>query len=84
MKPSDLRKSLDELALEPAELARITDVDARTVRRWLAGDSPVPRLLEIEIEEWLADHARLTRVRRRAKDLDARDKADAKQREASQ
>lgn len=52
--PSDadrLRAELERLGLSQRGLARELDLDERTVRRWCAGDSPVPRVV------WLAIRA---------------------------
>lgn len=43
-----LRSELTRLGRKQRELARELDIDDRTVRRWCAGDSPVPAVV------WLA------------------------------
>ena len=40
--PKRLRSILKKLGLSQSELARLLDVDGRTVRRWISGDNPVP------------------------------------------
>ena len=40
--PKQLRNVLQNLGLNQSELARMLDVDGRTVRRWIKGESPVP------------------------------------------
>ncbi len=42
MSPKRLRSILKKLGLNQSELARLLDVDGRTVRRWIKGDNPVP------------------------------------------
>ena len=39
----NLRAALGQAGLSPDDLARIVEVDARTVRRWLSGGTPYPR-----------------------------------------
>lgn len=43
MANENLRAALGQADMSPDELARIVQVDVRTVRRWLSGGSPYPR-----------------------------------------
>jgi transcriptional regulator with XRE-family HTH domain len=42
MTSAQLRKFIEQRGLTQAEAARRVDVNVRQVRRWLAGDAPVP------------------------------------------
>lgn len=47
MTPSQFRAILDRLGFPQVGAAQFLDVDDRTVRRWIAGDVPVPRSVEM-------------------------------------
>lgn len=47
MTPDELRAELKRLGLTQNGAARFLDVQERTVRRWAAGDQPVPRAVEL-------------------------------------
>jgi DNA-binding transcriptional regulator YiaG len=49
--PDELRKALDQMGLSQVRAACLFGVNDRTVRRWIKGDQPVPRLVEIVL--WL-------------------------------
>jgi transcriptional regulator with XRE-family HTH domain len=44
MANDNLRRALEHAKIQPDELAEIVKVDIRTVRRWLSGTTPHPRL----------------------------------------
>ena len=44
---SELRKLLDGNALSQIAAARELGIDPRTMRRYVAGDTPIPRVLEL-------------------------------------
>jgi hypothetical protein len=56
MKATELRKLLDSVDLSQSEAARQLDIDPRTMRRYLADELPIPRVVEIAIravsESW--------------------------------
>jgi DNA-binding transcriptional regulator YiaG len=47
MTPDAFRSELSRLGLTQAGAAAFLDVDERTVRRWAAGDKPVPKTVEL-------------------------------------
>jgi DNA-binding transcriptional regulator YiaG len=47
MTKDELRTELARLALSQVGLARLLHVDERTVRRWVAGQSDIPRSVEL-------------------------------------
>ncbi len=51
--PKQLRRALKDLELTQEELARRLKVDPRTVRRWIAGDYPVPESVALLFKSWL-------------------------------
>jgi transcriptional regulator with XRE-family HTH domain len=46
MTREQLRKYIEQRGLTQAEAAQRLDVDVRTMRRWVAGDAPVPLMAE--------------------------------------
>jgi DNA-binding transcriptional regulator YiaG len=53
-------ETLLTLGLTQAGFARVVGINARTVRRWASGSSPVPEmvatlLLALELVQWLTD-----------------------------
>lgn len=67
MTPAELRNAIDRLGLSQVGLGRFLGVDPRTVRRWAAGDLPVPRAVDMLLRLMIAyrippDHAALPRV----------------------
>lgn len=54
MTPTDLRTIRTALGITQAQLAEMCDVDVRTVKRWEAGASPVPRLVAMMLERLAA------------------------------
>lgn len=40
-----------------SEIARALDVDDRTIRRWVAGDSPIPNGVNVDLLRLLTDRA---------------------------
>lgn len=54
MTAPELRAALAVLELTQGGLARLVDVNPRTVRRWVAGDLPVPRAEAILLALMLA------------------------------
>lgn len=47
MTPDELRAQLDRLGLSQSGAARYLEVDPRTMRRWAAGDIPIPKAVEL-------------------------------------
>ena len=47
MTPSKLRKYLEQHEINQSAFARKIGVTDRTVRRWLAGDTPIPKMLKL-------------------------------------
>ena len=54
MNTNQLREAITALATNQAELARMVGVNPRTMRRWIAGDSPIPRTAAILIRTKVA------------------------------
>jgi hypothetical protein len=46
----ELAAALRELCLTQTELAATLDISARTMRRYVAGDAPIPRVVALAIE----------------------------------
>jgi len=59
-----LKRALWRLKLSHSEAARRIDVHPRTMRKWIAGDALVPRLVELVVTCWHT-HSAPTPVRRR-------------------
>lgn len=66
MTADDFRAALERLEISQRGFARAAQVDERTVRKWVLGESPVPGLvaLTIALLEALekADHEKACRV----------------------
>ena len=58
-----LGRALARLGISQSETARQWGVNPRTVRKWIAGDQPVPRLVDLVVLCW-QEHRSL--IRRRA------------------
>jgi hypothetical protein len=54
MSPAELDAALESLEMEQVELARIADVNPKTVRRWVSGEVPVPGLAALLLRLLLA------------------------------
>ena len=52
MTSRQLAAKLKRLGLPQTEAARRLGVNARTMRRWIAGDLPVPRMVELVLHCW--------------------------------
>lgn len=50
MTPDELRTQLERLGLTQGGVARLLDVDPRTVRRWAAGVVPIPKPVNMLLE----------------------------------
>lgn len=50
MSAGELRTVIDALGLSQQDVARILDVQDRSVRRWLAGTHPIPDVARVMIE----------------------------------
>jgi DNA-binding transcriptional regulator YiaG len=57
MSAADLRAALARLGLSQSEAARRFGVNARTVRRWIVGDRPIPGPVIELIRTWMAQRA---------------------------
>jgi hypothetical protein len=47
-----LATTLKRLGIAQTEAARQLGVNDRTMRRWIAGDLPVPRMVELVMDCW--------------------------------
>ena len=47
MRPSGLREFLKEEGLAQVQLAMLLEIDPRTVRRYVLGESGIPRVIEL-------------------------------------
>ena len=54
MTPDQLRAAIETLGTNQAALARAVGVNPRTMRRWIAGDSPIPRTAAILVRTKVA------------------------------
>ena len=50
MTATELRATFDRLGLSQTGAARCLEVEARTVRYWLAGDRPIPAWLVLMLD----------------------------------
>jgi hypothetical protein len=50
MTSSQLRRLLASNELPQSVAARLLDIDPRTMRRYIAGDLPVPKVVELALE----------------------------------
>lgn len=53
MSPQQFRYALRQLSLNQVQAAKRLRVNARTVRRWVAGDSKIPESVTLLMEIWL-------------------------------
>ncbi len=68
MTSRQLRAALNRLGISQSEAARQLNVNNRTVRKWVAGDLPVPRTVELIMDCWLHHGAlSVTKPRKEAK-----------------
>ncbi|MDP2322589.1 MAG: helix-turn-helix domain-containing protein [Gammaproteobacteria bacterium] len=51
MTPTQLRAALTKAGLSQRGAARLLGIDERTMRRYCAGDLPVPRVVELALRE---------------------------------
>ena len=47
MTPSELRKFIKEQGLSQVRLAMLLEIDPRTVRRYVLGESEIPKVVEL-------------------------------------
>jgi hypothetical protein len=47
MTPTGLRRFLEEQELTQVALAMLLEIDPRTVRRYVSGESEIPRVIEL-------------------------------------
>ena len=50
MTAEELRKFVDQLGVPRGQLSEYLGVDYRTMSRWLSGQTPVPRMVELLIK----------------------------------
>ena len=50
MTAEELRKFVDQLGVPRGQLSEYLGVDYRTMSRWLSGQTPVPRMLELLVK----------------------------------
>ena len=62
MKPSELKRHLQRVGIGQMEAARRLKVNPRTVRRWVAGDSPIPEAVAQLVALWPRRKPRLPRT----------------------
>jgi hypothetical protein len=55
MSPQQLRKFLDGAELSQSEAARELELDPRTLRRYVAGDLPIPKVVELALQGLMLD-----------------------------
>ena len=53
MSPQQFRHALRQLSWNQVQAAKRLRVNARTVRRWVAGDSKIPEAVTLLMEIWL-------------------------------
>jgi DNA-binding transcriptional regulator YiaG len=53
MSPQQFRHALRHLGVNQVQAAKRLRVNARTVRRWVAGDSKIPESVTLLMEIWL-------------------------------
>jgi len=58
MSPQQFRHALRRLGLNQVRAAERLGVNARTVRRWVAGDSRIPESVSLLLELWLRERRR--------------------------
>lgn len=56
MTSTELRELIESSGLSQREIARMLVIDERTLRRYLAGDLPIPKVVELAVT-CLIDHA---------------------------
>jgi hypothetical protein len=61
--PFQLKGHLQRVGLSQMEAARRLDVNPRTVRRWIAGESPIPEAVAQLVALWPTRKARPPRHR---------------------
>ncbi len=54
MNQQQLMAAIAQLNLTQASLARALDISDRTMRRYVAGDAPIPRVVELAVKYLLA------------------------------
>lgn len=57
MTAAKLRKYMEEFGLTQPRLAKGLDVDVRTVRRWVTGESTIPRVVDYALR-YMAQNTR--------------------------
>lgn len=57
MTPTQLHKYMEEFGLTQERLAKGLDVDVRTVRRWVTGESTIPRVVDYALR-YMAQNTR--------------------------
>ena len=53
MKPSELKKVLEDLGYPQTDFAVDIGVNPRTVRSWISGKYPVPKMVDLLIDAWV-------------------------------
>ena len=56
--PQQFRHALRQLGLNQVQAAKRLGVNARTVRRWVAGDSRIPESVSLLLRLWLRERRR--------------------------
>lgn len=50
MTGQELKEYIEKIGATRQEIAQLLDVDYRTLSRWISGESPVPRMVELLIQ----------------------------------
>jgi hypothetical protein len=58
MTPKQLQKLLDSAELSQRGAARELDINERTMRKYVAGDSPIPRVIELAVRHLIHEKGR--------------------------
>jgi transcriptional regulator with XRE-family HTH domain len=45
----ELKKLIEQAGLSQREVAKMISIDERTMRRYIAGDLPIPRVVELAV-----------------------------------
>ncbi len=57
-----VRRAIDSAGMTRAEFAALLEIDARTLRRWLSGDSPMPGAVRVMCRAIIRRPAILTQL----------------------
>ena len=66
MTPAELRVARERLGLTGDAIAKLLDVEGRTLRRWEAGTHLIPEGVQVQVEAWEGEAEDLAAVMRGA------------------